>query len=160
MAKYAITFLVEALIEDPSPILEAADMTVGDLMSSLEAYGVTARRVEDGTSPSVEEVKPVEPKPVEQPKQPEQPTAVAVILDNGLTVPLSEVNDHPHSYVKKVVWDDDSWAWGKSWAGWDGSKWIHLRIGAGAYGGLTVWRADRELENLCLEAMNKPGFSG
>lgn len=76
--------------------------------------------------------------------------AVAVIFEQifpraEVRVPIEEAaqfqNDHAGSHrMVKVEWPTGSWSWGKLW--YFGGTNIVCRIGAGAYGDLTVWEHD------------------
>lgn len=71
-------------------------------------------------------------------------TAIAFETDSGERIELKGFTGNCNSPVKKIIFNDGSWSWGKSW--WfshtqpkDRANQMY-QIGAGAYGDDIVWK--------------------
>jgi hypothetical protein len=69
----------------------------------------------------------------------DKPRAAFLVLDTGRKVPMAEVTSVGQDWVEKVIWEDGSWSWAKSWQMQFGDHFETVRIGAGAYGNMTIW---------------------
>lgn len=70
--------------------------------------------------------------------------AAAIQWDNGARTPVGDLDATRCAglVATKVIWTDGSWSWAKSWCHpWDGERHPLARIGAGAFGTLTVWQS-------------------
>jgi len=75
-------------------------------------------------------------------------TAIAVIMEDGRRVELANIEKNGLTRsdgwdVSRVLWADGGSSWGKAWSKWSSERQAHVitRIGAGAYGDMTIYRA-------------------